>query len=386
MIQIANVSQFLYLDGKWVRGVNPLRAEALYLNHSLNLQTGHQTTTQVSTFLDEWLGESFQKKRERPLVTHLFYELGVLLQGGSVDESTLLGIFIEFESLEEYQPQKGEIYLRELQSPSFTTYESAFARGHEHLLRGDCYQFNLTYPFVYNCSEELSAKSFIGALKKPGAFAHACDLELLGMSLISNSPESLFEREGTDTIVTRPIKGTLRSSPGARERLLESKKDCAELDMITDLLRNDLNRIERPTAKVRARSKVLEVTHLLHLYSEIAITLSPAVSLREIMLSLFPSGSVTGAPKKRVMEILCGLEEGSRGLYCGSTLFSHGDNLQANVNIRSGIVERDKEIFTYHAGGGCTLLSSPKGEYREMLDKVESFLGSVLNTNVRKSS
>lgn len=373
------ISQYLYLNDKWVRGVNPLRAEALYRSHSVNLKTGKSSALEVAPFLERWLGESFQTKRERPLVAHLFYELGIFLQGGKVSESTLLGIFIEFEAIEEYHPEQSEIHLRELQVPSFASYKCAFERGYEHLLRGDCYQFNLTYPFVYKSGEALNAQNFVGALKGPGAFAHACDLELLKISLLSNSPESLFERESRDTIVTRPIKGTLRSSPGAQEQLLASKKDLAELDMITDLLRNDLNRIETPTARVRARRKVMEVTHLFHLYSEIAITLSEKVRLKDIMLSLFPSGSVTGAPKKRVMEILGEIENAERGLYCGSTLFFYEDNLHANVNIRSGIVDHKLQTFTYHAGGGCTLLSSPECEYREMFDKVESFIRSVIN-------
>lgn len=370
------ISQLLYLDGKWVRGSNILRAHALYLNQTTDLLSGKSHSSTVDNVLTSWLGNSFSEKSEKAKVIHLFYELGTLLNSSEVDEEALLAIFLEFEGIEEYHPTGPDFSFKPLSAPSEAQYQVAFKTGYEHLLRGDCYQFNLTYPFTFTSTIEMNAKHFAHGLQNPGAFAHAADISSLGISLLSNSPESLFEREGKNVLVTKPIKGTIKKSPGAERELLTSKKDLAELDMITDLLRNDLNRIDRPEAKLRARSKLLEVAHLYHLYSEISIDLDSKVTLKDVVLSLFPSGSVTGAPKKRVMEILLGLEREKRGLYCGTTLFSYGDILRANVNIRSGIVDHSKNIFTYHAGGGCTLLSQAHTEYAEMLDKVHSFTSS----------
>ncbi len=367
------ISQLLYLDGKWVRGRNLLRAHALYSDHFVDLQTNVSTKSDLRSTLTDWLGQPFVQKDKSAKIIHLFYELGLVTHGISVNEDVLLGIYFEFEAMEPFEDSTRTPKLHELSRVSFEIYEEAFKRGYEHLLRGDCYQFNLTYPFTYAPTHKLDASAFASAIKGPGEFAHAADVGPLGISLLSNSPESLYEREGEDTIVTKPIKGTIRKAEGAASKLLASRKDRAELDMITDLLRNDLNRIEIPRAEVRARSKLMEITHLYHLYSEVSLKLSKETSLKEVTLSLFPSGSVTGAPKKRVMNILTELEMGERGLYCGSTIFSFGDILRANVNIRSGIVDHSKNLFTYHAGGGCTLLSSAPEEYREMLDKVESF-------------
>ena len=144
--------------------------------------------------------------------------------------------------------------------------------------------------------------------------------------------------------------------------------------MITDLLKNDLNRLDTPSAEVRKLRAPLLVPGLLHQYSLISLKLKNEISVSTTMRALFPGGSITGAPKKRVMGIIADVERYNRGIYCGSTLLCIGNNKVANINIRTASINIEERIWRYGAGGGITLLSRPVDEFKEMEDKVSSFL------------
>lgn len=144
--------------------------------------------------------------------------------------------------------------------------------------------------------------------------------------------------------------------------------------MITDLLRNDLNRLDRPQARVLKKRAALEVPGLLHQYSLLSVKLTKKVSLLHALQCLFPGGSVTGAPKKRVMQIIQDVEHGKRGVYCGSTLLCYGDRKVASINIRTAEIDLSERLWRYGAGGGITLGSNPVHEFQEMEAKVASFL------------
>lgn len=372
------IKNYIFLEGKWFSGRRPMRAQAIYRSRVLDLLSGEAKHVPYQVALDEWLSFGFSERLGVARFAHLFYELGSLfVHIESVGENELLAIFVDYETIEEIEVVEQSLKFKLIQAPDYSTYEAAFKQGYEHLLKGDCYQFNLTYPYLYHCDGPARALKFIGALKSASGYAHAADFDLLKLSIFSNSPESLFEREGTQTLVTRPIKGTVPSGQENLLRLQGSRKDLAELDMITDLLRNDLNRIDRPTAKVRARHEVMEVPGLYHQYSEVELTLEREVPMSQVIRSLFPSGSVTGAPKKRSMEILSTLESVPRRIYCGTTLFCFGETVRASVNIRTALFDHCSLDLEYHAGGGCTLLSEAQGEFGEMSSKVQSFFSNL---------
>ena len=92
------------------------------------------------------------------------------------------------------------------------------------------------------------------------------------------------------------------------------------------------------------------------------------------MRALFPGGSITGAPKKRVMEIIGDTERFDRGIYCGSTVLCIGNKKVASINIRTANIHLEERMWRYGAGGGITLLSRPVDEFKEMEAKVSSFL------------
>jgi anthranilate/para-aminobenzoate synthase component I len=227
--------------------------------------------------------------------------------------------------------------------------------------------------------DPVDLSNFFFSRKGLSAFAHAT---FLGDEMIlSNSPECLFHYR-KNNIYTMPIKGTAKIGKKWKEewkKMKGSLKEEGELNMITDLLRNDLNKLEKPRAEILKARAPLVVPGLLHQCSILSVKLEKQISVKKTLESLFPGGSITGAPKKRVMEIIQELERYTRGIYCGSTLLCIGDKKMASINIRTAFLSVGDKLWRYGAGGGITLLSRPVDEFQEMEAKVSSFL-TLLNT------
>ena len=167
------------------------------------------------------------------------------------------------------------------------------------------------------------------------------------------------------TLVTRPIKGTIRreaTDDGASQRLRADPKEQAEHSMIVDLMRNDLGRVaEIGTVEVEAPLIVEPFTGLYHLVSTVSCVTRAEVSLEAILEATFPPGSVTGAPKIRALEIIEELEQHPRGVYCGALGFiDHDGGLSLAVAIRTATVARGR--VSYWAGGGIVEASDPDRE------------------------
>ena len=181
-----------------------------------------------------------------------------------------------------------------------------------------------------------------------------------------------------------PIKGSINYNNDEDfdqkwNELIKSKKDESELFMITDLIKNDLSKIECPVAEVISLKLPLVVPGILHQYSLLSVDLSYKITLKKIIESLFPGGSITGAPKKRIIKILSELENYKRGFYCGSTIFLYEDQVSASINIRSAEVMSNNKLLRYSAGGGITLNSNVDDEFDEMKMKVNSFINLLKN-------
>jgi para-aminobenzoate synthetase component 1 len=361
----------------------PLKAYIYYKNERLNLLTGFPESYPIAQFTKKLSELKLQAKVKHPLVFHFYYEYGLIEQGfeDSVDNGKPLVIELEYQRSSKKAPRKPrltELPLKTLERPSWSEYKVAFQKIQEELLNGNCYQVNLTFPFDFMTEELLDPRDindFFFAQKNLGAYAHST---FLGEEMIlSNSPECLFQYRDQE-IFTMPIKGTLRrdgrSAAKLWQQMLADKKEEGELLMITDLLKNDLNRLDTPSAKVRKLRAPLLVPGLLHQYSLISLKLKKEISVADTMKALFPGGSITGAPKKRVMEIIDDLERYKRGVYCGSTLLCYGNKKVASINIRTASINIEERMWRYGAGGGITLLSRPVDEFKEMEDKVSSFL------------
>lgn len=362
-------------------------ARAYFKDHYIDLLNGESHKYEVESWLES-LDFTVKTQNNDKRVIHLFYELGFIFENLSEDVLALdmLGIDIEYTQSSFYELPKDthRINLSLLEAPHFNTYKNQFDKGYSELLEGNCYQFNLTGMYKYSFNHSLVAEDFIAGLwRKPdlrGAYGSATYSFHLGRLFLSNSPECLFQY-ANGLLITRPIKGTLKRESNNRDhvkklwkKLVRDKKSEAELYMITDLLRNDLCRIDLPQAVVTKKKSMLLVPGLIHQFSEIKIALRSHVTFKEILQNIFPGGSITGAPKKRVMQILKDLEKRPRRFYCGSTIIFSKKNIIASINIRSSEIDFNNLELSYQAGGGITLMSNAKSEFEEMTYKHDSYI------------
>jgi para-aminobenzoate synthetase / 4-amino-4-deoxychorismate lyase len=257
-------------------------------------------------------------------------------------------------------------------------FEAALERIHELIAAGETYQVNHTMRL--RSRVEGDARGLYRDLCYAQRGAFSAYLDLGRYRVLSASPELFFERRG-GAIVTRPMKGTAprgrwpEEDRAAADRLLASAKDRAENAMIVDLLRNDLGRISRPGSVTWADAfRVERYETVWQLTTTVSAELDPSIGLADIFRGLFPSGSVTGAPKVRTMEIIRELEDSPRGVYCGTVGYlspegSGRPNARFNVAIRTVTVDTVSTTAEYGVGGGITWDSDPRAEYEETVAK-----------------
>ena len=251
---------------------------------------------------------------------------------------------------------------------------AAVARIRSYIAAGDCYQTNFTLPLRGRFSGDPAALYHRICQGQQASF---CALLDTGRHLLlSASPELFFSlRDGV--VTTRPMKGTARrgrwpaEDREAADLLRQSPKEQAENLMIVDLLRNDLGIIaETGTVQVPSLFDVESYPTVHQMTSTITARLRDGAGLVEIFRALFPCGSVTGAPKRRAMEILHELEQAPRGPYCGAIGYvAPGGEACFSVAIRTLVLERATGRLTLGVGSGITWDSLAAAEYRECLAK-----------------
>ena len=257
-----------------------------------------------------------------------------------------------------------------------TEYDRAIATIHELIARGDTYQVNYSFPLFANFRGDPLA--LYRALNLAQGGEYSAFLDLGRYQILSLSPELFFERKG-QIVRTKPMKGTVRRGRWPAEDkelaswLSNSAKDRAENVMIVDLLRNDLGKVSIPgSVEVSSLFDVERFETVWQMTSTVTSTLQPNTSLVELMLALFPCGSITGAPKIRTMEIIKKLEPQPRGIYTGTIgLLQPGGDCVFNVAIRTVVVDAESGEATFGVGGGITIDSTAEGEYDECLVKAK---------------
>lgn len=250
----------------------------------------------------------------------------------------------------------------------------------EYIGAGETYQVNFTDRVRFPV--EMSAGAAFGTLLNRQPVAYSAFLNVADHHILSLSPE-LFFRIDQGRILTRPMKGTMPRGLDAAEdtlaavRLQNDEKNCSEHVMIVDLLRNDLGRVcTMGSVRVNNMFAVEKYQTLLQMTSTVSGALRPGLSYYEIFKSIFPSGSITGAPKIRTMQIIHEMEERPRGIYTGSIGFiSPNGSSIFNVAIRT-LVLKDGEA-NMGVGGGIVADSDPAEEYNECLLKAEFLIRRV---------
>lgn len=400
-----NLFSVLHLpeENKVLYCTEPKTAFIFYRDFKLNLLTGEKinsTPKEIHEILEDYKVED---EYESPVFIHLFYEFGFscVELNNKLPAHKPLAIIVDYEKYslmdkDQSTDSDEEFELEITEYPSFDGYHKKFEKVYQNLIDGNCYQVNLTGPFYFKFKGIENPYNFIrnvwNKTLSVGAYAHATFIDSLGKLYLSNSPECLFEiKKENDQFVayTMPIKGTLQAQDESEKEqkwkeLIASEKDQAELYMITDLLRNDLTKISMKPAVVTDKKLPLFVPGLVHQYSKIKVELEKGTTLDQIIKATFPGGSITGAPKKRVMQIIQEVEGYERGFYCGSTIVLHNEMKSASINIRSAVIDYSQNEVFYGAGGGITLLSQSRSEFDESYAKMESFLRFLKVKNVNK--
>lgn len=257
----------------------------------------------------------------------------------------------------------------------------------DQMYRGNMYEINYCREYLaqdaqidpYSCYLRLNSIS-------PAPFSAFYKLD--DTFLLCSSPERFLSKRG-NTLIAQPIKGTIRRGQSVKDeesliqQLVASSKEHAENTMIVDLVRNDLSR----TAQVGS-VQLLEwavphsYAHVHHLVSTISSTLDPSKDPSEALRFCFPMGSMTGAPKKRVLEFIQEVEPNGRGIYSGAIGCITPDwDFDFNVVIRSLVYFKSERILNYHVGSGLTVYCNPQEELNELQLKARA-LRSCLGLEV----
>jgi len=258
-------------------------------------------------------------------------------------------------------------------------HRARIARALEHIRAGDLYQVNLARRFelrVHGAPWDLLAK-----LSERGRPPFAAAFSWGDLDLVSLSPELFLNIDTYGSVLTSPIKGTRpRGATPAQDAELISEldsdpKERAELTMVLDVERNDLARLARPGSVELVAPPHVE-THgtVHHRVATLRAALRASVTRADVLSGMLPSGSVTGAPKVRAMDLIAELEAERRGLYTGAFGYiAYDGTVELGMAIRTLSVRNG--IGHYWAGGGIVADSDPEREVQETLWKAEALLG-----------
>lgn len=255
---------------------------------------------------------------------------------------------------------------------------AAVERCIQHIRAGQSYQANICLTLTADLEGRAAdlAADLLTAHQPPyGAY-----LDLEDRQVASASPELFLRRSGR-TVTSTPIKGTRPRTPATaaaeRRRLAASQKDRAENIMIVDLVRNDLSRVaEIGSVRVTRLLDVVSAPGVWHLASSVEARLREGVSDAELLRATFPPGSVSGAPKRRAVEIIAELEDQPRGVYTGAIGYaSPAAGAEFSVAIRTAEIAGGR--FSLGVGGGVTVDSTSLQEWWECFDKARPLLGPV---------
>jgi anthranilate/para-aminobenzoate synthase component I len=244
--------------------------------------------------------------------------------------------------------------------------------------RGEIYQVSLARRLGFRVQGD--AVDLLGQLCRHTRPPYAAAWRAPGLQIVSTSPELLLERRADGRIRTRPIKGTRprghdAPSDAAWRRELElDPKEQAELSMVIDVERNDVGKVSCIGSVFAATPSVGSHGLVWHRSADVTGTLLPGVPRQALLRAMLPSGSVTGAPKVRAMEVIAHLEAERRGLYTGGLGYiTHAGEMTLGMAIRTLSTRGDEGH--YFTGGGIVADSDPAREVEETLWKARQLVG-----------
>ncbi|MDP4624169.1 MAG: anthranilate synthase component I family protein [Akkermansiaceae bacterium] len=275
------------------------------------------------------------------------------------------------------EPETGEVVVGDFcEEMGRGKFLESVGRVKEWIAAGDIYQVNVAQGFVAKVEGDGSLFPLYEILREVTPAPMGAWMALDGKEVLCTSPEMFLKISGRG-VETRPIKGTRPrfSDPDEDRRsaveLQTSPKEVAELVMITDLLRNDLGQVcEFGSVEVTRMLQLESLAQVHHLVSTVEGTLRKGEDAVGALAACFPGGSITGAPKKRAMEIISELEGAPRGIYCGAMGWL-GFNGESQFNIAIRTLVREEGTLRYQVGAGIVADSVPEDEYAETMHKGE---------------
>jgi para-aminobenzoate synthetase component I len=258
-------------------------------------------------------------------------------------------------------------------------YIKTIERLREHIHRGDCYEINFCQEFFAEHAR-IEPLDVYQSLSSTSPTPFAAYYKLNDKYLLCASPERYLKKDGS-TIISQPIKGTEKrnlTSAAADDQnklsLYQSAKNRSENIMVVDLVRNDLSRIcIEGTVNVEELFGIYSFPQVHQMISTINGKLRPGIEFIDIVNNTFPMGSMTGTPKKKVMELIEQYEKTKRGIFSGSVGYiAPGGDFDFNVVIRSILYNQTNQYLCYLVGSGITFYSNIAEEYEECLLKAEA--------------
>ena len=275
-----------------------------------------------------------------------------------------------------YQFQKTNISSPFKLNISYKKYKKIFDIFSKKIREGQTYQIKICTK--YKNKSEINPVNFFWKLMKINSSPESFMIRDKDYSIVSCSPETLIDRKG-DTIITKPIAGTLKKNKfynklKALKYFRNNNKETKEHNMIVDLERNDLSRICKPgTVEIKKEKYVEEYKHLYHYVTSIAGKIKKNISVKEIITSMMPGGSVIGCPKIKTLQLLNSQEKEDRNIFTGSFGFiKFNEDMRFNIIIRS--ILNFKKQSEISAASGVVLDSAAKKEFNENFIKAKSLL------------
>jgi len=275
-----------------------------------------------------------------------------------------------------YQFQKTNISSPFKLNISYKKYKKIFDIFSKKIREGQTYQIKICTK--YKNKSEINPVNFFWKLMKINSSPESFMIRDKDYSIVSCSPETLIDRKG-DTIITKPIAGTLKKSKfynklKALKYFRNNNKETKEHNMIVDLERNDLSRICKPgTVEIKKEKYVEEYKHLYHYVTSIVGRIKKNISVKEIITAMMPGGSVIGCPKIKTLQLLNSKEKEDRNIFTGSFGFiKFNEDMRFNIIIRS--ILNFKKQSEISAASGVVLDSAAKKEFNENFIKAKSLL------------
>ena len=259
---------------------------------------------------------------------------------------------------------------------NYQKYKKIFDLFSQKIRQGETYQIKICTK--YKNKSEINSVNFFWKLMKINSSPESFMIRDKDFSVVSCSPETLIDKKGKN-IITKPIAGTLRKNKKTNKSqalsfFRNNDKETKEHNMIVDMERSDLSRIcKSGTVKILKKKYVEEYKHLFHYVTTIQGRLRDKISLKDIIKSMMPGGSVIGCPKIRTLELLNNQEKEDRNIFTGSFGYiKFNQDMRFNIIIRS--ILNFKKISEISAASGVVLDSSPKKEFNENFIKAKSLL------------